>query len=100
MSVVFLALGFSANAGNLLMTGHDMDLHCSGGTGCSNYGVALNFVRQGASTKTLPVLVLDEGTQVQAGAAQALAKAKNAVEGAGNTFPMTVVNPTSAAFAA
>lgn len=99
MSVVFLALGFSANAGNLLLTGHDMDLHCSGGSGCGNYGVALNYVRQGAPTKTLPMLVLDEGTQVQSGANQALAKAKNAVEGAGNAFPMTVVNPTSAAFA-
>ena len=28
-----------------------------------------------------------------------MAKAKNAVEGAGNAFPMTVVNPTSVAFA-
>ena len=99
MSVVFLALGFSANAGNLLLTGHDMDFHCSSGSGCGNYGVALNYVRQGAPTKTLPMLVLDEGTQVQSGANQALAKAKNAVEGAGNAFPMTVVNPTSVAFA-
>ena len=61
MNVVFLALGLSANAGNLLFTGHDMDLHCSGGSGCSNYGVALNFVRQGAPTKTLRVLVLEKG---------------------------------------
>ena len=68
MSVVFLALGFSANAGNLLLTGHDMDFHCSSGAGCGNYGVALNYVRQGAPTKTLPMLVLDEGTQVQSGA--------------------------------
>ena len=99
VGMVFLALGFVANAGNLLLTGHDMDFHCVSGQGCGNYGVALNYVRQGAPTKTLPMLVLDEGTQVQVGAAQAAAKAKNTVEGAGNTFPMTVVNPTSAAFA-
>ena len=99
LAFLLLFSAFVANAGNLLLTGHDMDLHCSGGSGCSNYGVALNYVRQGAPTKTLPMLVLDEGTQVQAGANQAVAKAKNTVEGAGNTFPMTVVNPTSVAFA-
>lgn len=98
-SVLMLMSALVANAGNLLLTGHDMDLHCAGGSGCGNYGVALNYVRQGAPTKTLPMLVLDEGTQVQSGASQALTKAKNAVEGAGNTFPMTVVNPTSVAFA-
>ncbi len=88
-----------AIAGNLWLTGHDMDFHCSGGSGCGTYGIALNFVRQSAPTKTLPILVLDEGTQVQAGAGDPAAKAKNAVEGAGVAFPMVVVNPTSAAFA-
>lgn len=98
-TLMLLLLGFAANAGNLLLTGHDMDLHCSGGSGCSNFGVALNYVRQGAPTKTLPMLVLDEGTQVQLGTAQPVAAAKNAVEGAGVPFPVVVVKPSSAAFA-
>jgi hypothetical protein len=90
---------FDAAAGNLWLTGHDMDFHCSGGAGCNTFGIALNFVRQGAPTKTLPVLVLDEGGQVAASAANPVATARNTVEGAGVPFPVTVVNPTSAAFA-
>jgi hypothetical protein len=89
----------NASAGNLWLTGHDMDLHCAFGAQCTNFGVALNFVRQGAPTKTLPVLVLDSGTQVATAAGTTLAKAKNTVEGAGNAFPLTVVDPTSAGFA-
>jgi hypothetical protein len=87
-----------ARAGNLWLTGHDMDFHCSGGAGCNTFGIALNFVRQGAPTRTLPILVLDEGTQVQTGAANPATTARNTVEGAGVAFPMVVVNPTSAAF--
>jgi hypothetical protein len=88
-----------ARAGNLWLTGHDMDFHCSGGAGCNNFGVAANFVRQGAPTKTLPILVLDEGGQVVAGLAQTNAKAHNLVEGVGNTFPTVVMSPSGAAFA-
>jgi hypothetical protein len=90
---------FDANAGNLWLTGHDMDFHCTGGAGCNTFGIALNFVRQGAPTKTKPILVLDEGTQVATAAAQAATTARNTVEGAGVAFPLTVVNPTSPAFA-
>jgi hypothetical protein len=90
---------FDAGAGNLWLTGHDMDFHCAGGAQCNNFGVALDFVRQGAPTKTLPVLVLDSGTQVATAAGQTAAKARNTVEGAGNAFPLTVVDPTSAGFA-
>jgi hypothetical protein len=99
--VAFTLLGFTsfnAEAGNLWLTGHDMDFHCSGGSGCNTFGIALDFVRQSAPTKTLPILVLDEGGQVAASAAQAGSMARNTVEGAGNPFPLTVVDPTTAAF--
>jgi hypothetical protein len=88
-----------ARAGNLFLTGHDLDFHCSGGAGCGEAGIAFNFVRQGAPTKTLPILVLDEGGQVALAMAQPNATAKNTVEGAGVTFPSVVIAPSSAAFA-
>ena len=87
-----------ARAGNLWLTGHDMDFHCSGGAGCNNFGIAVNFVRQGAPTRTLPILVLDEGGQVVAALNQAATKSHNLVEGAGNAFPTVVIVPSSAAF--
>jgi len=88
-----------AHAGNLWLTGHDLDFHCSGGAGCGEAGIAFNFVRQGAPTKTLPILVLDEGGQVAAAMAQPNATAHNTVEGPGTTFPSVVIAPSSAAFA-
>jgi hypothetical protein len=51
----------AATGGNLLITGHDADLHCSGGAQCNYVKVAVTFVRAGS---TLPVLALDHGTQV------------------------------------
>ena len=94
--LAFAAL--DAHAGNLWLTGHDMDFHCSGGSGCNNFGIAVNFVRQGAPTKTLPILVLDEGGQVVAALNQAATKSHNAVEGPGNAFPSVTIAPSSAAF--
>jgi hypothetical protein len=100
LALPLLGLGsMNAQAGNLWLTGHDMDFHCSGGAGCGTFGIAVNFVRQGAPTKTLPVLVLDEGGQVAASMAQPNATAKNTIEGAGVTFPSVVIAPSSAAFA-
>jgi IPTL-CTERM motif len=96
-ALVFLAL--PAQAGNLWLTGHDADFHCSGGNQCNHMGVAANFVRQGAPTKTLPILVLDSGTQVATALSNPTARARNAVEGAGNPFPITVVDPSTPAFA-
>lgn len=90
---------FPAYAGNLVLTGHDMELHCSGGAGCNNFGVVVNFVRQGAPTKTLPILVLDSGTETATALGMAATMSHNGVEGAGNAFPFTVVDPSSAAFA-
>jgi hypothetical protein len=96
-ALVFLA--FPAYAGNLWLTGHDADFHCTGGNQCNHMGVAADFVRQGAPTKTLPILVLDSGTQVATALGMAAARARNTVEGAGNPFPTTVIDPTSPAFA-
>jgi len=88
-----------AHAGTLFLSGHHLDFHSSGGSGCGEAGIAFNFVRQSAPTKTLPILVLDEGGQVAAAMAQPNATAHNTVEGPGTTFPHVVVAPTSAGFA-
>lgn len=89
----------NAVAGNLWLTGHDMDFHCAGGNGCNNFGIAVDFVRQGAPTKTLPILVLDEGSEVSTALGMAATKAHNSVEGAGMAFPIVVMAPSGAAFA-
>ncbi len=87
-----------AHAGNIWLTGHDADFHCSGGFQCNHMGIAADFARQGAPNKTLPILVLDSGGEVVSALSQAAATARNTVEGAGNPFPTTVVDPTSPAF--
>jgi len=96
-----LLAAFSAQAGNLWLTGHDADFHCNGtgGSQCNYFGIAANFVRQSAPTKTLPILVLDSGSEVGNSLNSNEAKAKNTVEGAGAAYPFTVVDPTSPAFA-
>lgn len=91
----------AARAGNLWLTGHDADFHCdgSGGSQCHYFGIAVNFIRQGAPTKTLPVLVLDSGTEAVNSIGATEVKALNTIEGAGNAIPFTVVDPSSPAFA-
>jgi hypothetical protein len=49
----------SASAGRMLVTGHDSDLHCSGGQQCHFLKTATDWVRAGAPDPTKPVLVLD-----------------------------------------
>ncbi len=55
----------AAQAGRLITTGHDADLHCGGGgispfsAQCHFVEVATNYVRGGAPDPTKPVLVLD-----------------------------------------
>ena len=96
----FALLGGAAQAGNLWLTGHDADLHCSGGSQCNHYGVALDFARQAAPNRTLPLLFLTSpGGDLVAAAGMAAARARNTVEGAGNAFPFVVVDPTDPAFA-
>lgn len=51
-----------ASGGNLWVTGHDPDYHCTFDAAQCNYlKVAVNFVMNGS---TLPVLALDHGTEV------------------------------------
>ncbi len=64
-----LALGFgfggfssSAEAGNILLTGHDNDLHCyfgNAGNACGASGAEVSYVKAGSS---LPVLAIDDLT--------------------------------------
>jgi hypothetical protein len=97
---VFGLASTGVHAGNLWLTGHDAELHCDGsGPQCSYFGIAVDFVRQSAPTKTLPILVLDSDGQVAASLGSTVAKSHNSVEGAGNAFPFTVVDPSSPAFA-
>lgn len=103
---VLLAIGLAVTAfatpsfaGNIWLTGHDADFHCAGGQQCNHFGIALDFARQGAANKALPLLFLDSGGELASAAGQALATAKNSVEGAGNAFNFVVLDPTSGGFA-
>jgi hypothetical protein len=53
-------------AGNIALTGHDSDFHCTFGsaTACSQINTLVTFVRAGSSNPTLPVLTFDEGTEL------------------------------------
>jgi hypothetical protein len=98
---VLLMTDAPAQAGNIWMTGHDADYHCSGGSQCNHFGIAVDFARIGAPDPTKPILVLDRlDLDVVAALGQATAMARNTVEGAGNPFPYVVMDPRSVAFAA
>lgn len=79
-----------AQAGRLVVTGHDADLHCSGGSQCHFVRVAVSYVRAGAPDPTKPVLVLDRGS-LQFGTAL------DSAFGAG-VVPRVVMDPRSAQF--
>ena len=79
-----------AQAGRLVVTGHDADLHCSGGSQCHFVRVAVQYVRAGAPDPTKPVLVLDRGTLQ-------FATALDLAFGAG-ALPRVVMDPRSAQF--
>jgi len=81
----------SALAGRFIGTGHDADLHCSGGRQCHYVKVAVSYVRSGAPNPNLPVLVLDRGSLE-------MQTAVNAAFGAG-VVPMKVVDPRGPEFA-
>ncbi|MBA3263591.1 MAG: hypothetical protein H0T69_14190 [Thermoleophilaceae bacterium] len=91
--IAFFALApGSASAGRLLVTGHDADLHCSGGSQCHYVQTAVNYVRAGAPDPTKPVLVLD---RLDLDFVVAL----DTAFGAG-AVPRVVMDPRSAQFAA
>ena len=81
----------SALAGRFIGTGHDADLHCSGGQQCHYVKVAVSYVRAGAPNPGLPVLILDRlNLDMQV--------ALDAAFGAG-VVPRKVVDPRSPEFA-
>jgi len=67
-----VALGFAspAMAGNIILTGHDNDYHCTfDSTGpttgpCGALAVEVPFVENGSSNPNLPILVIDDGTEL------------------------------------
>lgn len=85
-----LALGFGswttpAEAGNIILTGHDNDYHCSAGNygnACGAISAELSYVRDGSS---LPVLVIDNGNELS-----------NSVSGLGIAFTAKTVNAVTA----
>jgi hypothetical protein len=87
--VLGLLLAAPAMAGRLVATGHDADLHCSGGSQCGYVRTAVNWVRAGAPDPAKPVLVLDNGSIVS--------NALDRAFGAG-VVPRTVVDPATPAF--
>lgn len=98
-AVTMLALPVSAQAGRLLVTGHDGDGHCirdsvtSGAPGaCSFVAASVNWVRAKAPDPSKPVLILDRGPL----------DLKNTIDkmvAAGASVPYQVVEPRSPEFA-
>ena len=89
--VAAMALGVSAPAmaatfGNIVLTGHDNDLHQSAGA-VNATTAELNFIRQ---MSTLPVLVIDAGTQA--------VSLISGILGAGNVVAITPGAVTAASF--
>ena len=79
-----------ASAGRILITGHDADLHCSGGAGCNFVNAAVKYVRAGAPSPNKPVLVLDRGALQFVAALDAAFETK---------VPRVVMDPRSNRFA-
>jgi hypothetical protein len=79
---------YAASGGNFVATGHDMDLHCAFGTTdeCAYFKIVVDQVRNGS---TLPILAIDQGTEVQSGLLAA----------GYSPASIVTVDPTSSAFA-
>jgi uncharacterized repeat protein (TIGR01451 family) len=90
----------AAQAGRLIVTGHDADFHCSGGSQCHFVEVATNYVRNGAPDPTKPVLILDNDQDQGEGSGEYdFVDALDNAFGAG-VVPYVVFEPQSAAWAA
>ena len=94
-----LVLPASAQAGRLVVTGHDADGHCAREAvatrpaSCAFVAAGVNWVRAGAPDPAKPVLILDR-------AALDLQRSVDVMNAAGANVPYVVVEPRSAAFAA
>jgi hypothetical protein len=96
--LLFLALPVSsALAGRLIVTGHDADLHCSGGSGCHYVTVAVNYVRAGAPDPTKPVLILDRDQS--GGTSFEMEQALDLAFPPAGSVPRVVMDPRSMQFA-
>ncbi|MFI4990589.1 MAG: hypothetical protein ACHQHO_06710 [Solirubrobacterales bacterium] len=83
---VMASSAFAASGANFVATGHDMDYHCDSGTTeeCEYLKIVVDKVRAGS---TLPILAIDQGTEV-----------KGALEAAGyGASEIVTVDPTEAA---
>jgi len=105
IGIAALALTFGtgqALAGNFWATGHDADLHCAFGSQCNHFGIAIDFARLAAPDPTKPILFVTNNTgalsDLTTAAGQAVAKAANSIEGAGNAFNFVQVAATAAGF--
>ena len=95
LTLALVALGAlptaSAWAGRVLVTGHDADLHCSGGSidsgQCHYVAVAVAYARGGAPVPTRKVLAIDNGGLVLDSSLTSLG------------IPHDTVDPSSPAFA-
>jgi hypothetical protein len=85
-------------AGRLVVTGHDADLHCTGGSGCHFITVAVSWVRAAAPDPSKPVLILDRDPS--GGTSYQMETALDAAFPPAGSVPRVVMDPRSAAFAA
>jgi hypothetical protein len=96
--LAFLAVPVSAQAGRLIVTGHDAESHCIREeaalqpASCAFVATGVNWVRAGAPDPTKPVLILDRG-------ALDFPKSIDTMVAAGATVPYEVVDPRSPQFA-
>jgi hypothetical protein len=97
-----LLVAMPSFAGNIYLTGHDIDFHCalqSAPTSCNAFKIAFNLGRAGAPNPAKPVLFLDQGCNSEGctpGSNETAMAANNA--GIPSTS-YTVVDPSSAGFA-
>ena len=93
-----IALPMPAQAGRLVVTGHDADGHCareavaSRPASCAFVAAGVNWVRAAAPDPSKPVLILDR-------AALDFQRSVDAMAAAGTSVPYVVVEPRSPAFA-
>ena len=98
IALAVLSVPASAQAGRLIVTGHDAESHCiredpiHRPAACAFVAASVNWVRAGAPDPAKPVLILDRGELD-------FKKSVDAMVAAGVPVPYQVVEPRSPAFA-